>query len=279
VKAVNLIPGDSRSRSTRNSRIPFGPTQVFLVLLAVAVGLVTVYVLTNNTIKERRVKVVQLQRQVSQEQAVATRLANYANFVRLAQKRIQTVRQIASTRFDWYSALRDLSRVVPANTSLQSLTASVAPGDAAGNGATPGSTAVRGDITAPAFEMVGCTQTQDDVARLMSRLRLINGVTRVTLEDSQKQAGAQGGTSVSSASATSTGAGRGCGGNTPSFDLVVFFTPLPGEAAAAAAANGTAPPPSTTTSTTSSTTSTTSTGSATPIASTTTSATTTGSSP
>ena len=85
MKAVNLIPGDSRSRSTRSSRIPFGPTQVFLVLLAVAVGLVTVYVLTSNTIKERQVKVAQLQQEVSQQQAVATRLTNYANFVKLAQ--------------------------------------------------------------------------------------------------------------------------------------------------------------------------------------------------
>jgi Tfp pilus assembly protein PilN len=270
VKAVNLIPGDSRSRSTRSSRIPFGPTQVFLVLLAVAVGLVTVYVLTSNTIKERQVKVAQLQQEVSQQQAVATRLTNYANFVKLAQKRIQTVRQIASTRFDWYSALRDLSRVVPADTSLQSLTASVAPGDTAGSSATPGSTSVRGDIAAPAFEIRGCTKTQDDVARLMSRLRLINGVTRVTLEDSQKQAATQGGASVSSASTGSATGSQGCGGNTPSFDLVVFFTPLPGEAAAAAAAAGIVPPPSTTTSTTSSTTST---------ASTTSSATTAGSSP
>lgn len=257
MKAVNLIPGESRGRSTRTSRIPFGPTQILLVFLAIAVGLVTIYVLTDNTIKERKVKLAQLQVEVSQQQAEATRLTNYADFVKLAQKRIETVRQIAGTRFDWHAALRDLSRVVPADTSLQSLTASVAPGDSAGSGATPGATSVRGDVTAPAFEMRGCTKTQDDVARFMSRLRLINGVTRVTLEDSQKEAPAQGGASVSSTSTGSATGAQGCGGNTPSFDLVVFFAPLPGEEAAAGATP--APVSSGTTSTTSSTSSTTST--------------------
>ena len=258
MRAVNLIPGDSKGRSNQGSRFPFGATHMLLAFLAIAVALVAVYVLTDNTIKERRIKVAQLQQQVSQQQAEATRLTNYANFVKLAQKRIQTVRQIVSTRFDWHAALADLSRVVPADTSLQSLTASVSPNDSTGGGATTGATSVRADVYSPAFEIRGCTKTQDDVARLMSRLRLINGVTRVTLEDSQKQAGPQGGATAGSTPTATTGAGQGCGGNTPSFDLVVFFTQLPGQAAAAAVANGTAPAPSSTTSTTSSTTSTTS---------------------
>ena len=51
---------------------------MLLAFLAIAVALVAVYVLTDNTITERRTKVAQLQQQVSQQQAEATRLTNYA---------------------------------------------------------------------------------------------------------------------------------------------------------------------------------------------------------
>ena len=52
-------------------------------------------------------------------QAAAARLTNYVNFTKLAANRDATVRQIATQRFDWNAALSDLSKVVPANTSLR----------------------------------------------------------------------------------------------------------------------------------------------------------------
>ena len=222
MRAVNLIPADSRRGGKRTTGRPQGPAYAILAALAVALVLVTVYVLTNNTVSERQAKVTSLQAQVAQAQAQVGRLSNYAQFAQLAQARAQTVREIAAARFDWHGALADLSKVVPADTSLQSLAGSVSPGAGAGSG-TSASGSLRGDISAPAFELTGCTKTQDDVARLMSRLRLINGVTRVTLGDSQKAANSQSGTSVSGSSASA----GGCGADTPAFDLVVFFTPLP----------------------------------------------------
>lgn len=235
MKAVNLIPADGRRGGGGGLAVPMGPTYPLLGLLALALVFVTIYVLTTNTISERKAKIATLQAEVAQEQAVADRLTNYAAFEKLAQARAETVRQIAATRFDWHGALSDLSKVVPANTSLQSLVGSVAPGvsvTGAGGGAVGaggGASALRSSVPTPAFELTGCTSTQDDVARLMSRLRLINGVTRVTLGDSQKQDTAQTGASVGSASgagAASTAA-RGCRANTPTFDLVIFFAPLP----------------------------------------------------
>jgi Tfp pilus assembly protein PilN len=229
VKAVNLIPGDSRSRRGAGPRAAAqGPTAALIGLLAVALAFVTIYVLTTNTISERKAKVASLQAETLQEQGIATRLANYVAFEKLAQTRAATVREIAAARFDWHAALSDLSKVVPADTSLQSLVGSVAPGaaisGAAGGSGTAGT--LRGDITAPAFQLSGCTHSQDEVARLMSRLRLINGVTRVTLGDSMKQASSQAGTAVSSSG--TAGGTSGCGANTPNFDLVVFFKPVPG---------------------------------------------------
>jgi Tfp pilus assembly protein PilN len=228
VRAVNLIPTDSRRTGGGPSIAPQSPAILVLGLLAVAVAFVTIYVLTSNTISSRKANLAQIQAEVAQQQAESARLANYAQFAQLAQARVQTVRQIAATRFDWHGALSDLAKVVPANTSLQSLTGTVSPsagGAGAGGGAV--GAGLRSAISAPAFEMAGCTATQDDVARLISRLRLINGVTRVTLGSSAKQDSAQSGATVST-TAASTNPSEGCGANAPSFDLVVFFTPIAG---------------------------------------------------
>jgi Tfp pilus assembly protein PilN len=224
MKAVNLIPAETRRGRGVQSSTPHGPAIVVVGLLVVALIFVTIAVLTNNTISARKAKLATLTQQVAQEQATAASLTNYAAFEQLAKTRVETVRQIASARFDWHAALSDLSKVVPANTSLQSLVGSVAPGANAGGGAAGGggvASSLRGDLSVPAFEITGCTRTHDDVARLLSRLRVINGVTRVTLGDSQKVSSAQSGTAVSSG-------GGGCGANAPNFDLVVFFKPLPG---------------------------------------------------
>jgi Tfp pilus assembly protein PilN len=236
MKAVNLIPGDARRAGGLGLSFGFGPGTAVIGVLGAAVLFVSFYVLTSNTISDRQAKLATLQSQVTEAQAQASRLANYAAFVKLAQARVDTVRQIASSRFDWHGALSDLSKVIPANASLQSLTGTVAPGasvtGAGGSAGGAGSSALRGDIAAPAFEMQGCTQTQDDVARLMSRLRLINGVQRVTLASSVKQDGGQTGAAVSApSSGAGAGASGGCGVNAPAYDLVIFFAPLPGGSA------------------------------------------------
>lgn len=224
MKAVNLIPVDSRRGGGRTGSggLPQGPAYAFIGVLVVVLAFVTVYVLTSNTISQRKAKVATLQAEANQEHAAAARLSSYASFGQLAQARVQTVRDIADARFEWHSALAQLSKVVPANTSLQSLSGTVAPGAGSSSG---GGSGLRSDLSVPAFELTGCTATQDDVARLMSRLRLIDGVTRVTLSASQKSSSEQAGTTVSSSGSGSAGT-VGCAANAPTFDLVVFFSPL-----------------------------------------------------
>jgi Tfp pilus assembly protein PilN len=238
VKAVNLIPSDTpRARSVSTKLAPRSPALIPLALLAIALVLVTVYVLTENSISDRRVKLAATQNELSAVKAQAARLTQYAQFQQLAQARIQTIRQIATSRFDWDSALSNLSKVVPANTSLQSLLGTVSP-DASVNGSAggvPTSQSLRAAIDAPAFSMTGCTKSHDDVARLISRLRLIDGVTRVTLADSQKSEAALSAASVA-ASGPSSG---GCAANWPTFDLIVFFRPLPGATSTTGAGSST----------------------------------------
>ena len=231
MRAVNLIPAESRRTGVSPSLGRLGPAHLLIGVLVVALGLVTIYVLTGNTISARKSQLASLQQQVARVQGEVSRLSSYAHFEQLAQQRAATVRQIAATRFDWHGALSDLSKVMPADASLQSLVATVSAGSASGS-----SGSVRGDINVPALELKGCTGSQDEVAQLISRLRLINGVTRVTLDDSVKQAAGQPGAAVTSSPSSGSSAG-GCSANGPSFDMVVFFQPL----AAATTATGTGP--------------------------------------
>jgi Tfp pilus assembly protein PilN len=213
MRAVNLIPADSRGRSRGPSTGMQVPVYVLLGFLAAALVLVTVYVLAGNSISSRKATLASLQTEVAQEQAAAARLGEFTKFSQLAQSRIGTVQSIASARFDWHTALADLSKVVPANTTLTSVVGTVVPGANAGGSNGGGGASLRGDVTAPALQLSGCTQSQDDVARLISQLRLINGVTRVSFSDAEDGNG------------SSSGSG-GCGTNSPSFDLVVFFQPV-----------------------------------------------------
>jgi Tfp pilus assembly protein PilN len=240
MKAVNLIPADSR-RTGGSSPGPSLPVYLFLGVLAGALALVTIAVLTDNTIADRKAQLATLQAQVSSQQALVSQLANYAQFASVAQSRVQTVTGIAATRFHWHAVLSQLAQVVPGNTSLLSLQGTVAPGASAGGtggGAGGSSGGLRAAVASPALELTGCTASQVDVARLISRLRVIDGVTRVTLGSSAKAT--TGGASGGSASGSS-----GCAGTQPAFDVLVFFSPLPGAGPTGAGSAPTAASPTT----------------------------------
>lgn len=225
MRAVNLIPRDARRGGVTPSLGKLGASHVLIAVMVIALAYVTVYVLTSNTISSRKTQVANLHQQVSRVQVEVARLQSYEQFEKLAQTRADTVRQIASDRFNWFGALSDLSKVVPSNTSFQSLVATASSGVSAGGSGTGSSGgSVRSDINAPAFELKGCTGSQDEVAQLMSRLRVINGVSRVTLEDSTKPGAGQ----STSTSTSSSGGQSSCPANGPSFDMVVFFQPLAG---------------------------------------------------
>jgi Tfp pilus assembly protein PilN len=249
MRAVNLIPADAKRASRGSSGAKALPTYLVLGVLAIAVGLVTLYVLASNNVSQRQAKVTTLQAEVAQVQARSDSLSHYAQFSQMTQGRISSVRQLASTRFDWHATLAQISQVVPKNTSLATLN-----GTAVTAVAVTGSTATATAAAAPAgttIELTGCTKTQPDVAKLMSRLRLIDGVNSVSLNSSTKQesgAGSPASGSTSSGSA-SGGSAQGCGNNTPSFDLKIGFASQP----ATPAAGGSATSTSTSTSTSKST--------------------------
>jgi hypothetical protein len=99
---------------------------------------------------------------------------------------------------------------------LSSLTGTVG-----GGASSAGGSGIRGAITSPAIELAGCTKTQPGVARVMSRLRNVQGVTRVSLSKSEKSDTAAANSAGSSTGGSTVGP---CGkGSPPSFEVVVFF--------------------------------------------------------
>jgi len=221
MRAVNLIPSDVAG----GGRASAGPL-LLLGALAVLLALVTAHVLTGNTIKERRSELAAVQGQLAVAQAEADATRPYREFATLARARVDTVRQLGSARFDWHRAFSDLATVIPDDVWLTSITGSVTTGVTVAGG-DAGASSLRSAIPNPAIEMVGCTVGHPSVARLISHLRLLHSVQRVSLADSSKDDGAdcQHGHT-----------------NFPAFHLVVFFAPIPTVAAPTAAPAGAAAP-------------------------------------
>src|SRR5262245_2232936 len=193
MKAINLLPTDLRGApkgDNRKAKAAAAETDepggigAFVVLgaLAACVVALAAYVLTTNSVKDRH---AQLDAVTAQAQTTAQRAAQlkpYADFQQMAETRIQTVKDLAASRFDWEQALRDISRAIPNDVTLTSLNGSIS---SAANG---GGSTVRGAIDSPAVTLQGCTTGQKQVATLLSRLRAVDGVTRVTLTKSTKPA-------------------------------------------------------------------------------------------
>ena len=206
MRAVNLIPADSRGGAA--AAVPSTgmqvPVYVLLGFLAAAVALVTVYVLTEQLDHLAHGHAHQPQ-DAGRPGAGGGQPPRRVLEVRPARPDAHQHRQLdrgGAVRLA-HRAGRTSRRSSRPNTTLQSIVGTVVPGASAGGGASTGS--LRADITAPAFELTGCTANQDDVARLMSRLRLINGVTRVSFSNSQESnsptasAGASGGSGAQTA--------------------------------------------------------------------------------
>ena len=223
MKAINLLPPDQRgtpkgaspkAKAAAATDEP-GGIGAFVVLgaLALCVAALAAYVLTTNTVKDRR---AQLDAATAEAQTTTQRVSQlkpYADFQQMAETRIQTVKDLASSRFDWEQALRDISRSIPKDVTLTSLNGSISNA--------VGGSAVRSAIAAPAIELKGCTRGQQQVATLLSRLRAVDGVTRVSLSKSIKPAKTDNAAAVPSTSGQEAPL---CGkGRTPSFELVIFF--------------------------------------------------------
>jgi Tfp pilus assembly protein PilN len=220
MKAVNLLPLELRGTSpavaprVRREKVEGVGGYIVLGVLAACVLAIAGYVLAGNTVKQRTADLQTAQGRTTAASQRAAALKPYADFEALATARVETVRGLAAARFDWAQSLRDLARAAPADVKLVSFT-----GDMGTPGAVTGADPLRASIEAPAITLAGCASSQRGVARLLARIKAVDGVTRVALSKSEKD------------SAT-TASDSDCAGDAPpSFSLVIFF-----ERSAAAAA-------------------------------------------
>jgi Tfp pilus assembly protein PilN len=225
MRAVNLIPVEDR-RGGSATGTGLG-SYILLGVLALVVAMSATYTLANRSLADRRAELTSVQAQVRAAEAQADELAAYTTFSALRQKRVDTVRSLAASRFDWSQALHEVARTIPSNTWLTSLRGTIAPGVSVEGG---NDDPLRNAIPSPALELVGCTTSQANVAAVISSLRRVDGVERVTLSSAEK-----GGASGTTGGDTSGDCRHG-NARFPQFSMTLFFA-----APAAAGTQGTTP--------------------------------------
>jgi Tfp pilus assembly protein PilN len=209
MKPVNLIPQEQRRRTPRQGS--GRGAHAVLGALAVLLAMVVAYVLTSNTVTERQNDAEAARVEADQLEAQATKKDDFTDFAEVAVTRTQSVASVAAGRFDWERFMRELARVMPAGSWLQSADASVS-GDATADASAAAQGAVPTDVApSPSATLVGCTPDQSDVARMMVRLRQLHRVEEVELNQSIREIGETEAASIDS-----------CGANY-SFDLTVKF--------------------------------------------------------
>jgi Tfp pilus assembly protein PilN len=213
MKAVNLIPAEEQRRSGSGSGLT---SYILLAVLVLVVAGGAAFTLVNKSLSDRRHELADVQSRIQAATNQAQALQAYTAFTTVRQQRSETVRSLATSRFDWAHALHEVARTIPSNAWLTAMRATVTPTTPVEGGV---SDPLRGAVQSPAIEIVGCTTSQDKVANVISSLRRAHGVQRVSLSSSER---------LDAGSIAGAGAGSGdCrNGNArfPKFSMTLFFT-------------------------------------------------------
>jgi Tfp pilus assembly protein PilN len=252
MRAVNLIPAEHRSGASVGVGRSGGAAYAVMVVLGGFALLAFLYGRASHQISSGRAQAAALTAQAQRAQLETSRLAPYTSFIALREQRMNAVNELVDSRFDWAHIFHEFGRVLPAQVSVSSLTGSIgaatgAAGAAPAPAPAPAPTASAPASTAgaspaasspaavtvtsatpagsvPVFTLAGCATSQPAVALMLDRLRLMDGVSSVTLQSSTKSSSSGGG-----------GASGGCAGGQPAYSVQVTFEALPSAAAARAA--------------------------------------------
>jgi Tfp pilus assembly protein PilN len=250
MRAFNLIPADERGGGGGVSAGKSGGSAfVVLGLLGVLAICALLYGQASRQISSQTGKIATLDTQAQAAQAQAAKLAPYVSFAAQHEQRVEAVDQLVDSRFDWAHAFHELGRVLPPDeVALTSLTGAIGSSSgptsagadtaagasskaAAATGATVSSSSAAATSSSsvssatpagsvPTFTLAGCATSQSMVALTLDRLRLIDGVSEVTLQSS---------TQAAKTSAGGSSGSSGCPGAT--FAMQITFDPLPSASA------------------------------------------------
>jgi Tfp pilus assembly protein PilN len=218
MRAVNLIPSENRGGGIGvGAGRSEGAAYAVLGVLAGLAILALLYGIARHDVSSRRAELASVQARTQQADETASGLSSYTSFLTLREQRVQAVTSLVDSRFDWAQSLHELGRVLPHDATITSLNGTIGTAAGSSSGAASGgsvsSATPPGSV--PTFALAGCATSQSEVALTLQRLHLINGVTNVSLQSSQK--------STASAAADS---GQ-CSNGRASFTVQVSFAPLP----------------------------------------------------
>jgi Tfp pilus assembly protein PilN len=175
MRPVNLLPESQRKRRPEGGGNSAKP---FLIVLTVLLVMTGVYVITANSVTSRANQTAEASAEADQLEARAGQLGSFGDFAQTKQARVDAVRQLADSRFDWERMVRELSRVLPEGGWLTGVKASTTGESTSTAG---GSTDASGSPTAT---LTGCMPRQTEVAQLMLRLRRMYRAEDVSLTSS-----------------------------------------------------------------------------------------------
>jgi Tfp pilus assembly protein PilN len=227
MKRMNLLPPELRPREGARR----GSSYVVVGALAAAVVAMLSYGFVMSGVHSDEKELASLKDETATAQARADALSPYGAFADMKERREQSVRTVADTRFNYERLTRELTQVLPKGVWVSHLdVAPAAPTDeavAAGVDSATGSQPVP-----PAMTVSGCAPNQDVVADALDRLRALTGATDVTL-GSSSNSDAQGAGVPSRKPYLVSGAGAGgcaqAGRPRVGFDATVTLTAPGGE--------------------------------------------------
>jgi len=217
-------------------------------VLAALLLAVFAFVMTSNQVNDRTSEIATAEAQAVRAEGRAAAFGPFQQFAQIKAARLASVKTLADTRFDWERMMRELAHVLPAGSSLTSVTAS--SGDGASATSTPGAPPAPAPAPAPAapapppaggtaappaaagaatttsgagtptLTLTGCATSQRRVAVMLVRLRQLHRALDVQLVDSSQ--------AEPSAAQTAPATGNtGCFGSDYLFNVSVTFDSAP----------------------------------------------------
>ena len=177
MRAVNLIPSEQRRGAGGIAGRSGGVVYVLTGGLAVLVLLGAVYALAVHDVAKKKGQLAAVTQQATTVAEQTQALAPYVQFAAASAQKVSEVKTLASSRFNWPGAMRQLALGLPGDVTLTSFQANT--GTAAGT----------------TLSLTGCASKQDEVATVLTSLAAVPGVATVTLTNASKGATATSGRS------------------------------------------------------------------------------------
>jgi len=204
VRAVNLIPSEQRRGAGGLAGRSGGIVYVVPGGLTGLVVLGVVYASAVHGVAANQSELASLTAQVNAVTAEAQALQPYVDFATVSNEKVLEVVSIAQQRFNWPTALAQLSMALPNDVTLTSLSASSGPASASTAAVAAPASGSTGAVAAPAtgqpatstapagtvpFALVGCANSQGEIPALLTDLTSVPAVTNVTLASSIENKG------------------------------------------------------------------------------------------